>query len=273
MKRELKPSFIAALLSGELAPLLAKVKSDSTLMLAIRENYINIYYLGGNAIKLDQYAKENGFNASTGDYVKDGSLEKCPFSDAAALDEWFEKLKPAMKQSIEAHNKTERKIQQEIVKANFAIDQDYIIADIEVKVGDKEFDMLALKRLPNGKFQLSVIELKYGEGAFGNYKGSVKAGIVNHLQDFHAAFSQIEEAKSMAISQLNTYIELGLLPAHKYSEVDIESKVEFLFLLLNYDPQDSKSSVLHSILTKANAFEADERSKYEYDLRYFASKS
>ena len=38
--------------SGFLFPLLDRVKKDQTLMLAIRDGYINIYYRGGNLLRI-----------------------------------------------------------------------------------------------------------------------------------------------------------------------------------------------------------------------------
>ena len=39
---------------GLLIPILVRVKQDQTLMLAIREDNINIYYRGGNLLQLHQ---------------------------------------------------------------------------------------------------------------------------------------------------------------------------------------------------------------------------
>lgn len=39
---------------GVLNPILERVKHDHTLMLAIRENYLNIYYRGGNILRLTE---------------------------------------------------------------------------------------------------------------------------------------------------------------------------------------------------------------------------
>lgn len=38
--------------SGQLNPILKRVQKDHTLLLAIRENTINIYYRGGNILRL-----------------------------------------------------------------------------------------------------------------------------------------------------------------------------------------------------------------------------
>lgn len=45
---------------GILYPLLRQVKADHTLMLAIRKDYINIYYRGGNILKGTERSKKYG---------------------------------------------------------------------------------------------------------------------------------------------------------------------------------------------------------------------
>jgi len=42
---------------GLLYPILKRVKIDHTLMLAIRENYVNIYYRGGNILRVTEQSK------------------------------------------------------------------------------------------------------------------------------------------------------------------------------------------------------------------------
>lgn len=58
--RKLSPSFMKDLLSGLLNPILDRVKHDQTLMLAIRDGYINIYYRGGNILKIEISVKMPG---------------------------------------------------------------------------------------------------------------------------------------------------------------------------------------------------------------------
>ena len=50
--RKLNDDFIVALKEGVLSPLLALVKSDSSLCLELRGDYINVYYRGGNLMKV-----------------------------------------------------------------------------------------------------------------------------------------------------------------------------------------------------------------------------
>ena len=57
---------------GMLHPILTRVKKDHTLMLAIRENFINIYYRGGNILNIKEHHK--GFYQASFDdqYNKSG---------------------------------------------------------------------------------------------------------------------------------------------------------------------------------------------------------
>ena len=52
--RGLSTTFLNDLRVGCLAPLLERVKRDDTLHLAIRNQYINIYYRGGNLLKVSR---------------------------------------------------------------------------------------------------------------------------------------------------------------------------------------------------------------------------
>ena len=79
--RKLSDKFMGDLLNsdGVLHPILSRVKIDHTLMLAIRENYINIYYRGGNIIKILEHNK--GFYQASFDdqYNKSGvQIPVCP---------------------------------------------------------------------------------------------------------------------------------------------------------------------------------------------------
>ncbi len=74
--RKLSAKFMGDLVdsNGVLHPILPRVKKDHTLMLAIRENYINIYYRGGNILNLKEHHK-GYYQASFDDqYNKSGLL-------------------------------------------------------------------------------------------------------------------------------------------------------------------------------------------------------
>ena len=56
--RGLTPKFIADIKEAKLKSFLTIVKEDDTLSLEIRENYINIYYRGGNVFKIEPLEKK-----------------------------------------------------------------------------------------------------------------------------------------------------------------------------------------------------------------------
>lgn len=56
--RGLLPKFITDLKGLKLKDFLIRVKEDDTLCLEIRENYINIYYRGGNLFRIEPWGNE-----------------------------------------------------------------------------------------------------------------------------------------------------------------------------------------------------------------------
>jgi hypothetical protein len=63
---------------GKLHPLLERVKIDHSLMLAIRDGYLNIYYRGGNIVRImdydDLYQTYFDVNYGFGKIVADSEL-------------------------------------------------------------------------------------------------------------------------------------------------------------------------------------------------------
>ncbi|MBI3581042.1 MAG: hypothetical protein HY098_03040 [Nitrospinae bacterium] len=54
ISRGLSSNFMGSLKAGLLTPMLERVKNDETLMLAVRADYLNIYYRGGNLIRITE---------------------------------------------------------------------------------------------------------------------------------------------------------------------------------------------------------------------------
>ncbi|MDO9567210.1 MAG: hypothetical protein Q7J15_10770 [Candidatus Desulfaltia sp.] len=72
--RGLSKTFMNDLLNsdGLLQPILQRVKDDHTLMLAIRKGYINIYYRGGNIMRVKEQ-RNGSYNVSfDNNYNKSG---------------------------------------------------------------------------------------------------------------------------------------------------------------------------------------------------------
>ena len=119
MKRLLSPTFIADLLKGKL---LEYIKRDNTLDIEIRENYINIYYRGGNALKVTEIVSNRY------DYHFDKEyLKAATFLSEETINTYKTKLDwnnyfPVVKQSMDfyftKYSKEEREYQQLVVREN-----------------------------------------------------------------------------------------------------------------------------------------------------------
>jgi hypothetical protein len=277
---------------GLLYPILARVKQDDTLMLAIRENYINIYYRGGNILKISVPKQGNGFYNSSFDaeYDKSGTVHG-PTShiksqnDAKAWVEEFPHLKEAMDHYFSKHRKPEREFQQLVARENnfspISNESEYFVSDIEfadLGLGAR-FDMLAIRwlashRKDGSKCRAALIEMKYGDRALGNQKYDSdcddKAGLLKHLQDINAFIKDTVRYKSLLSimeTQFNQLDQLGLLHFNhckNETKVQLNAKAnpEVIFMLANHNPRSSK---LKTILSGSDF------DKYK-QLRYFDLK-
>ena len=261
----------------DLNPLLSFVKDDNTLMLAIRKEYINIYYRGGSILRLFwDKDKDHQYNAKFDfNYAEPGKrspeAEKIIIATEEKLDlkkiikktsdvqEWlnnFPALKQIMDEYLTKHEKLEREFQQLVVRENnfsrLSNMTDYFIVDIEVSYPKTRFDLLAIKwpatqeARKKDKVSLAFIEMKYGKDSL-----TGKAGLAEHIKklaDFiknPANLSDIRETIKVQLTQLN---ELGLLKHTRTEDRDFEvteEKPEVIMLLAGYPLQSQR---LHNLL-------------------------
>ena len=185
---------------GNLHPLLERVRNDNTLMLAIRDGYINIYYRGGNIIRVTeqeglyktffdvQYAKHGQYVAYPDDDIRNQD-------DAQRLVDCLPNRKLIMDQYFANKSKTtEREFQQLVARENnnssISNESEYFVSDIEVTVPRlARFDITAIRwlakdRKTGNRCRVALIEMKYGDGSLGG-----DAGILKHLKDMDAFIS------------------------------------------------------------------------------------
>lgn len=226
--RYINGRFVEDLLRGELAYFLTQVKNNRRkLSLEIRDGYINIYYKGGNLLKIAQKRKGYSFFFDA-KYCKhkDGNnfdlLNNLP-DDAESYQKYFAMMMHEMEQWFEEHPKPERDYQHQLLVNNPEI------VDIEYQIGRRmRLDMLMFL---NGR--LLIVENKYGTGAIGG-----KAGVAEHYKDICEV---LQDPKLLAELQDSvSYISrakhaLGLTD----TVIDREEikTVEILFLLANYNPK------------------------------------
>ena len=245
--RKISTRFQKDLSSKILKPILDYVHRDNSLTIEVRSNYINIYYRGGNILRILE--KNTGYN-----FEFDLRYIKQKYSDAREMisklpkhvavrdnaQEWSDKI-PAIKAEMDTyfvtHKKTEREFQQLVVRENniggIAKKTDYYICDIEYQVGDTRIDLVAAKHTGIGKYRLALIEMKYADSALGG-----KSGIVDHVRKAYEYLlaNNIDELKKEMHDILETKRKLRLvddLPA-KFTFTD--EKTEFIFLLANHKP-------------------------------------
>ena len=165
--RRINDRFLEDLRSGELACFLKKVREKSgDLRLEIRNGYVNIYYKGGNLLKITQ--KRNGysffFDTRYCQYGKNLDLLNHR-DDGAAYLQCFGQMMEEMDAWFEKHSNRERQYQHQLLLNNPEI------VDIEYQIGRRmRLDMLLYA---DGK--LWIVENKYGTGAIGG-----KAGVAEH---------------------------------------------------------------------------------------------
>lgn len=290
MERILSASFEEDLLHGNLSALHERILKDNTLMLAVRNGYVNVYYRGGGLLKLSEKTK-NEYEASFDANYAKGSIFSVPDSPKLVrtqgdTQKWIDSF-PARKQIMDCwfteHPKMEREFQQLVVRENnyssISNDTEYFISDIELAESElaARFDLLAFQwpagNRKTGDVRLALIEMKYGDGAL---TGS--AGIVEHLKQFHQLLlsnAKREKLCNMAAGQINQLNRLGLLH-HKRKDdartfvINKESLFEVIFLFANHNPRSKK------LLAELNSPEASElfsTLRSFCDIRFFIASS
>lgn len=284
--RKLSINFINDLIdpSGVLHPILSQAKKDHTLMLAIRENYINIYYRGGNILRLEEKNKGVYQPSFNDQYNLSGLvIPDCPAVIENPDDSlrWINSLpirKNLMDEYFTKYGKAEREFQQLIARENnnstISNESEYFISDIEVTDISARFDMLAIRWLASQRqhgsnCKATLIEVKYGDDAL-----SGSAGLLKHLKDMEKLVSSRETYTNFLEtmeSQFNQLDELGLMKFNKgvsnaKVKLNPDDKPEAIFILANHNPRSTK---LKTILTDPEV-EKYAQSQF-FDLKFFVA--
>ncbi len=228
------------LLHGSLKELLQYIQRDNTLDLQIRNGYINVYYRGGNILKVTEGKRAHSFWFDF-KYVSAESL-KDKIKASKKDRNWktyFSLAKEVMNEYFSVHKKTERFIQHEMVTSPLWSDR--VLTDIEYQKGSRaRFDLLGIK-IGNDVSQLSLIELKHGYSSLRTIEkdGKETSGLCKHLKDVIAEIqsekdirAEIEQAKYL----IHQKKRLGL---QSFQQLQIpeniaDERIEVVFALADY---------------------------------------
>lgn len=266
--RKLSEGFMSDLIKpdGKLHTLLERIKQDHTLMLAIRKDYINIYYRGGNLLKVERSGgiyrtNESALNKYANENSKQPPPDQiCNVEDSNKWVAYFQKLKRDMDYYFSTKKEQpEREFQQLLARENnfstISKQSEYFVTDIEFTHPDKKprIDILTLKwpadqRINTDALRPALIEMKYGENAL---KG--ESGLIKHLKDIDEfindkdSYQKLIETMEVQFNQLNQLDLLKFKKIEDWRDIKIPSdaKPEVICILANQNP---RSEILDKIL-------------------------
>lgn len=271
--RGLSEDFLNEFKTGTLKPILEYVLNDQTLDFQIRADYVNIYYRGGNILKISKSSStpakiifefDNKYQKAIDSIIK-GIGQVNP--DGNDWFNYFPRAKQVMDFYFSANKKEEREFQQLVARENnyskVSNATDYFIVDIEYdNRKNARFDLVAIewlsqssaRKLQSYKPKLTIIEMKAGDGA---HSGS--SGLQKHIDDisgFISSQSDVELFKREMLLVFNQKRELGLIPCLSYSQNrnvirELDAEIDALFLIANHDPE---STILKREANKAAGF-------------------
>jgi hypothetical protein len=249
-RRGLRPEFLEALQRGVLAPIRERVVKDQTLCIELRENYINVYYRGGNLMRVS--AVDGGYAVffDTKYFgLSPPSLPDERVRVGAGVAAWLAAL-PALKDAIDlARPGEEREVQQLLVRENnfggVARSTDYYVCDIEYANPHGRFDVVAVRwpstpttRKKQHGHRLVLGEVKFGDGALDGSAGLIAH--VNDVNNFIATPGNRAALEEEMVRVFNQKRALGLIDCDKDLAGFSEERPMLLLLLANHDPDSGK---------------------------------
>ena len=222
-QRDIKEEFVRQFESGILRPILDRLRHDDTLSLEIRNGYVNIYYRGGNLLRLTALAKTQRFKAFFDfRYCGPDTSYRCWLpaarppetieseGDACAWVDALSHYKQMMDIYFLRRPKIEREYQQAVVRDNnrhaTGDKSDYMIVDIEYaqspaafpeRTCNSRFDMVGLRWPANGGNRAAgtvtpvILEMKTGDAALASHPvgkdgEDLSPGLAKHVRDIEA---------------------------------------------------------------------------------------
>ena len=240
--RGIDEKFINDLNSGELAFFLQRVKENPKLALCIRGGYINIYYRGGNLLKISKKGHGYLFKFDEKYCLNEKDAERIKELDGNSTKDYesnFERLICEMDTYFSKHPKDEREYQHNVLINNPSV------IDVEYQIGKKRFDMLMVQ---DGK--LIIVENKYGTGAING-----KDGLAYHYCDICETIkdeNKLSEIKESVKRISKNKFELGITDKEYTSEKIDAAETEILFLVADFNQKSGAINKEVELMNKMN---------------------
>ena len=252
MTRGLSGEFFEELKGGFLAPLRERVVADKSLCLELRHNYINVYYRGGNLLRLS--CETTGYTAFFDSKYFGGverpALPQQHIRNSEDLASWLAVV-PILKDAMDVFQKdtSEREVQQLIVQDNnfgkIARQTDFYVCDIEYASDSGRFDLVAVHwpsegvaRKQQDRRRLVLGEVKYGDKALAG-----TAGLHAHVEDVNRHLADpatLAGLKSEMVQVFNQKRALGLINCARDLVAFGDEPPLLLLVLANHDPDASR---------------------------------
>jgi hypothetical protein len=269
--REITKRFKDDLKNGELKQLLEAVKKDKDLQLEIRRDnkknveYLNIYYSGGNLLRVTQTAKGYNFWIDPKYFSKEDKEKREKIKTEGSWIENIPKLKEVMGKYFanrKSKNEREREVQQIMCKYNRDANSRYFIVDVEYQIGNKSrVDMLAISKGGSG-VKIALVELKQGNNV------DQKSGLYKHYCDFEWLIKNHADDIIQTVKKIyENKADLGIEGYRKDFVFPKRLDFEILFVCYNYNDKSKQlRRVKEQIINeyKGATFKVDKPPKGKY---------
>lgn len=273
--RGLEQGFIDNLLSGVLKPILEVVKSNQDLQLEIRGNYINIYYKGGNALKISRTSRSYSYEFDEKYCVNSAKIHELPIvtaiksKDPQQVLSVFPLIFESMDTFFVAHPKPERTIQHELISGSHqglrVVDIEYAGWNIDKRLF--RLDMIGVVKIENG-YRLVIIENKSGTSSIGG-----SAGIKKHYNDIVSIINDptaFDDMKQSVVNIIQNKHDLGLLD-FSLNIKDL-TETEILFVMVDFNDRSKALDNAVASIAKSTPAKIIYMSSDKPDIPYSEAK-
>ena len=259
---------------------LIKLIKEKDHFIGIRNDYFNVYYKGLSLGKF--YLANKQWKVEVSKKYLDKSNEDTKNStQKLMLSEYLKYYKTEqLHKKIEEYTKSERVCQQRIINNNnanpksnyYCIDMEYVMQrkDSQEKNYGR-FDIIAIAKEPNeqGKYGVSLIELKLGTGAMGgvskkfreDYKGecwsksdeyeySLGSGFLGHVANYIRYLQEpnrYNKLKTEIVDIINHFKGLGLIDEYYFEGLTAEKlAIQPEIIFLTYTGNEKKQEVIET---------------------------